>query len=129
MTKLSKNMSLSEFACRDGSDVPSYYLSNVKELARRLQVLRDLIGTPIQITSGYRTDSHNAKVGGAKSSQHLTASAADIQATGWSPLQLALLWQGMVDLGLIPDGGLGVYSKWIHVDIGKPRRWGPKAKE
>ena len=31
------------------------------------------------ITSGYRTASHNTKVGGSRSSQHLLGRAADIQ--------------------------------------------------
>ena len=69
--KLTKNFTRQEFDCKDGTKVPNEFLPNVQELAENLQVLRDYIGESVMITgSGYRTPSHNAKVGGAKNSQH-----------------------------------------------------------
>ena len=41
--KLTKNFSLSEFACKDGTTVPYQYMPNVQELANNLQVLRDYL--------------------------------------------------------------------------------------
>ena len=41
------------------------------------------------ITSGYRTASHNTKVGGSRSSQHLLGRAADIQVQDTDPLAVA----------------------------------------
>ena len=44
-----------------------------------LQPLRDKLGKPIIINSGYRNPEYNASVGGVKNSQHLTGCAADIR--------------------------------------------------
>ncbi len=50
--KLTKNFSLSEFACNDGSEFPLDVIENIKELAINLQILRDYIAMPIAINSG-----------------------------------------------------------------------------
>ena len=47
-----------------------------------LQPLRDVLGVPIRITSGYRSSRVNAAVGGARSSYHLLGAAADITFPG-----------------------------------------------
>jgi hypothetical protein len=41
MSKLTENFSLSEFRCKDGTDVPDEYMDNVRELAENLQALRE----------------------------------------------------------------------------------------
>ena len=64
--QLSPNFKVREFACK-GSDV--VLLDD--ELVVLLQCIREHFGKPVTITSGYRTASHNTKVGGSKSSQHL----------------------------------------------------------
>jgi len=76
---LTKNFKLKEFRCRDGSDVPEDLMGNVRLLAENLQVLRDHIGKPIRIISGYRSKKYNTKINGAKRSQHMLAKAADIK--------------------------------------------------
>ena len=43
-----------------------------------LQPLRDAIGRPVYITSGYRSAKLNARVGGVPNSYHLRGLAADI---------------------------------------------------
>ena len=84
--KLENNFSLSEFRCRDGSDVPEELMDNVRLLAENLQVLRDYIGRPVKIISGYRSPDYNKKIGGAKRSQHMLAKAADIKIEGMERL-------------------------------------------
>lgn len=123
--KLTKNFSQSEFDCKDGTKVPEVFFLNVKELAENLQVLRDEIGVPISITgSGYRTKKHNDKVGGAKYSQHLTAKAADINAKGYTPIELYNAIQGLINDGKMKEGGLGLYNGFVHYDIrGTKARW------
>ena len=44
-----------------------------------LQPLRDYVGRPIIVNSGYRTKVVNRLVGGVKNSQHLTGEAADLR--------------------------------------------------
>lgn len=123
--KLTKNFSLSEFDCKDGTKVPSTFIPNAKEVAKNLQVLRDYLDVPIRITgSGYRTPSHNAKVKGAKNSQHLTCSAADINADGITPKELAIHIEHLILNHKMKQGGIGIYKGFIHYDIrGKKARW------
>lgn len=51
---------------------------NIEILALRLQQVRDIIGEPIVITSGFRSPEVNKAVGGAERSDHLVGRAADI---------------------------------------------------
>ena len=73
--QLSPAFRVREFRCRDGTDT----ILIDEGLVVVLQCIREHFGKPVTITSGYRTASHNAKVGGSKSSQHLLGRAADIQ--------------------------------------------------
>ena len=77
--KITQNFSLSEFRCKDGTDVPEELMDNVSLLCENLQVLRDEIGKPIRVISGYRSPKYNRRIGGARRSQHMTANAADIK--------------------------------------------------
>lgn len=123
--KLTTNFSLEEFKCKDGTPVPGEYLPNVTELAKNLQVLRDSLGVAVRITgSGYRTPSHNKKVGGARLSQHLYAKAADINADGFTPKQLHAKIEELIREGKMKQGGLGLYKGFVHYDIrGTKARW------
>lgn len=123
--KLTKNFNREEFDCKDGTIVPSKYLLNVKEVAENLQVLRDYLEVPVSVTgSGYRTPTHNKKVKGAKNSQHLTASGADINAEGYEPKQLAEVIERLILKGKMKQGGIGIYPNFVHYDIrGIKARW------
>lgn len=66
---------LSEFMCKccgKGADIVR------PELLQALQRVRDDWGKPMTIDCGYRCPAHNAAVGGAPDSAHLTGQAADI---------------------------------------------------
>lgn len=51
---------------------------NIRKLARQLQKVRNILGEPLRISSGYRPPDLNREVGGADGSYHLSASAADV---------------------------------------------------
>ncbi|RWW99719.1 YcbK family protein [Flavobacterium cerinum] len=123
--ELTKNFSLKEFGCKDGTPVPKVYYDNVQELANNLQILRDHLGVSVEITgSGYRTPSHNKKVKGAANSQHLIAKAADINAKGHAPKALAAIIEKLINDGKMKQGGIGIYSGFVHYDIrGTKARW------
>ena len=57
-------------------------VKNLKRLCRWLERLRERVGKPIIINSGYRSEAVNKTVGGAKGSNHLTGCAADIRVAG-----------------------------------------------
>lgn len=82
-------------------------------------------GKRIVVTSGFRDPQHNARVGGAKHSQHLLCDAADIQMVGVSKWDLARYFRSRADIG-----GVGTYcsTNSIHVDIGRRRDWNWKCR-
>lgn len=122
--KLTDNFSLDEFKCRDGSEVPPEYMENVRELSKNLQVLRDYIGKPIIVISGYRSLEYNTKIDGAKKSQHLKARAADIVIAGMKPSEVKLAILHLIDSGKMKQGGIGQYTTFVHYDVrGYKSRW------
>ncbi len=94
-----------------------------------LNLLHDItqrLGTskPIQLISGYRSSSTNAKLhdrssGVAKHSLHMDGMAADIRIPGHDLSELHKVAAAM------QGGGVGYYPKsdFIHVDVGRIRYW------
>lgn len=122
--KLSKNFTLDEFKSKDGAPTPPDVLENLRELAKNLQVLRDYLGKPIKINSGYRSPAHNAKVKGAKNSMHVKGKAADIVVQGYTPTQLAAVIFKLIEEKKMRQGGVGIYPTFVHYDIrGTKARW------
>ncbi|EFL89131.1 peptidase M15A [Ahrensia sp. R2A130] len=77
-------------------------------------------GKPVVITSGFRSQSYNRRIRGARNSTHTKCLAADIQVEGVSKWQLAKYMRS------IPGrGGVGTYcwTKSVHIDIGAKRAW------
>lgn len=116
MTKSTKNFRAEEFAC------PCCGRNEIKDsLVDALQALRDLIKKPIIVNSGYRCAKHNQEVGGARNSQHVKGTAADIWVKGMPPTTLAYMAE---QIPAFRDGGIGVYPTWVHVDTrGYRARW------
>lgn len=122
--QLTNNFNLEEFRCHDGTPVPNELLPNIELLAANLQKLRDYLGEPVRVNSGYRTPVYNAKVGGKKKSQHLLAKAADITVKSKTPKQLAAIIEKLIANGTMLQGGLGVYPGFVHYDVRKTKaRW------
>jgi uncharacterized protein YcbK (DUF882 family) len=113
--KLTTNFNLSEFN-KHGFVISDTVFQNIFALAKNLQVLRDEVGKPIKITSGYRSPEHNAKVGGVKSSKHITGEAADFKIAGMTPKEVAAVIEKLIAAGKMEEGGIGIYSTWVHYD-------------
>lgn len=104
--------------------MPDGVLVNIKKLAENLQVIRNYIGLPVIINSAYRTPSHNKKVGGSPTSQHLYGKASDIWVKSMSPEQVRAVILELIQEGKISEGGVGIYNNFIHYDIrGNRARW------
>ena len=107
--KVGQHFKVKEFACKDGSQVVfiDSYLVSI------LDILRNEVGKPIIINSGYRTPKRNEEVGGAKYSYHMRGMAADIRVDGMSAKELANKLNEIV-----PDEcGIIVYKSWVHFDV------------
>ena len=97
---LMKYFSIAEFLRSDAADkyqvsnMPAdeellAVLNNINALVNNvLDPLRAMIGRPIIITSGYRSQQVNELVGGSKTSQHLSGKAADIHIKGYTIQQM-----------------------------------------
>ena len=83
---LSEHFKLSEFEKSATAEkyhidnsVPSQYIPVLQQLCKVvLEPLRSFVGKPIIITSGYRCNQLNVKVGGVYASQHTLGEAADL---------------------------------------------------
>ena len=123
---MTKNFSLKEFNSKDGSKMPSEVYLNIVKLVGQLQFLRDYTGRAITVNSAYRSPEHNSKIGGSLSSQHLLGKAADITIEGLKPSEVYMIIDELIDMGLMLEGGLGLYEKkgFVHYDIRKNKaRW------
>jgi uncharacterized protein YcbK (DUF882 family) len=114
--KVSTNFHVREYACKDGAELVLIH----PKLAEILQKIRTHFGRPVTITSAFRTEAHNKKVGGEANSQHLYGRAADIKVTGVTPKKVAEYAET-----LLPNtGGIGIYSNFTHIDCRqKKARW------
>lgn len=117
---------LKDFECRCGCGLHPDGVPD--ELCSLVDAIREELGYPILITSGYRCIKHNAKVGGALGSIHLTGKAADlvVYAPKLSPDEYKQIRNKLyyIAMRLNPDGGVGLYNWGVHVDTrGKRARW------
>jgi uncharacterized protein YcbK (DUF882 family) len=111
---LSPHFSRSEFRCKHcGALVgPDAQLVDV------LEYTRALTGRPLRVVSGYRCPTHNARVGGVPSSQHVHGTAADIPPGRLREDQARAFGAT----------GIGLRGEWVvHVDVrsrkGPPAVW------
>lgn len=114
--QLTQNFSIREFMCKDGTHVPEHLLYNVRQLASNLQIIRSYLGTPLFITSGYRTSIYNKNVGGAVGSQHLLANAADVKSRDFSPFYVFSQIRELMKSGKIEAGCVILYNTFVHYD-------------
>lgn len=116
--KVSRNFTVREFRCHDGSD----RILIDTDMVAKLQQIRDYFGRPVLIGSGYRTLAYNARIGGADGSHHTTGKAVDfdvgIGKAAISPMLVAMYADA------IGCGGVGRYIRtdgqsWVHIDVGR----------
>lgn len=119
---LSPSFTLDEFlvsqtaARHDISMAPSQYvIDNLTRLCETiLQPLRDDLGVPIVITSGWRPEELNRLIGGSETSQHIHGEAADIRAVGKKPAEVVTRIQY---LDLTYHQLIHEFGQWTHVSV------------
>ena len=84
-----------------------------------LEPVRERLGRPIIVNSGYRCPIHNAAVGGVANSQHLRGEAADLHCYDNRRLARIIVEQGRYDQ-------LIIYPTFVHVSY---KRNGPNRRQ
>ena len=122
---LSKNFSLEEM-CRSNTarvkglpNVPNAeQVKNLQQLCKNvLQPLRDHLGKPVVINSGFRSQAVNMAVGGANNSQHMKGEAADIKCKDYPYAKQIYAWimdNLKFDQVILERKGNAV---WVHVSF------------
>lgn len=115
-------MTRSEAASRlgDANQPPPEAVEALKALCEHvLEPLREAMGKPMRVNSGYRGPVANKAVGGSATSQHCKGEAADIEFDGFDNKKLA---QKIVDMKLPFDQIILEFYKpgdpnsgWVHV--------------
>lgn len=110
-----KNFSPQELASRREGEL----MINEKAMDA-LQRLRELLGRPMIVNSGYRSAAHNKALGAAPNSYHMRAMAFDVRMDNQNPQEFERLAR---QAGFT---GFGYYVKngFMHIDIGPARTWG-----
>jgi len=96
-----------------------------------LQYIRTLSGSPIRVTSTYRTLLHNTAIGGSRTSQHMVGRAIDFQWINNNTYELTRLHtqmndpnsplrQNLWDIGI---RGFGYYQTFCHIDTRPQDKW------
>jgi hypothetical protein len=111
--KVSDHFYSTEFDCH-GSGCCSQTVVNDK-LPVHLEMIRNHFKVPVTITSPYRCQTHNSRVGGAVGSRHSKGDACDIVVKGVPPRTVA---QYCESIGIL---GIGLYETqsdgyFVHID-------------
>lgn len=116
---LSDSFVLADFDCQ--CERPSCDVTLVDDaLVEGLQTLSSYGGI-LRVNSGYRCPAHNKEIGGATNSFHMKGQAADVSGRLMVPI---LLYVKAEQIPCFRDGGIGLYSSFIHVDVrGHRTRW------
>jgi zinc D-Ala-D-Ala carboxypeptidase len=118
--QLSKYFSLSEMIKSDTAerlkiDNTPYprHIKSLRSLCTNvLDPIREAVGKPVYVTSGYRCRPLNKAVNGSTRSQHIRGEAADIYVKGMTPKQL---FDFILSLDLEFDQIIDEFGEWVHI--------------
>jgi uncharacterized protein YcbK (DUF882 family) len=125
------HLSWRELACHDDARTPypeKWRQTRLPALRHAFETIRHACGDrPIRVLSGYRTKTHNRRIGGARKSQHLEGRALDLRPpTGMKMRQFETIVESVITEGTTAIRGMGRYHRFIHIDV-RPRpklaRW------
>lgn len=118
---LSSNFTLAELtfsqtaARHDWDNTPNATeIANLTRLASLLEQVRNVIGRPILINSGFRSKKVNDAVGSLDTSQHRTGCAADIRVSNMTPDQIC---QSIKASGIQFDQLIREFDRWVHISV------------
>jgi len=125
--KLGRNFSLDEMtfsqtAVRQGirNEPDAQEIEALRALVTNvLDPLRDHLGKPVNVSSGFRSGTLNRAIGGASTSQHCLGQAADINVPGMSVAEVVAVIR---KLKLPFDQLIDEFGSWVHVSYSPRNR-------
>lgn len=96
---------------------PKYFwqVQNIIKTAEYLDKIRDMLGAPIIVNSGYRTKEVNQAVKGSANSYHLYGRAADITTSPFRYQELCDILKREKERGNLVE--LKLYTNYIHIAV------------
>ncbi len=120
-----RNFNWSEFHSKDGSGFSGGKVGaatvreNVRRMMWKLEAVRKKAGdSPVIINSGFRSVSHNSRVGGASNSMHMYGVAADIRVSGKTPAQVRSIVRTSGFSGSYAEGNYNHVDSRIEYNYG-----------
>jgi len=130
--QLSEHFSLAEFTVTNTgkpNQPTNDYLPNLLAIAETMEEVREALGYPIRISSGYRSELVNKLVKGSPTSAHLKGLACDFVCPGFgTPKQVAL---AIIDAGIAKDVDQLILEykttksnggDWVHIGLAEVNR-------
>lgn len=120
---LTRNFALAEFVnpaeAEVFKDLPMrvLYESRLGLLAFALQQVRDELGMPLVVTSGWRSKARNKAVGGSPTSDHPSGYSADVKCPFITSAKLAACFVSAEKRGLIRFDQLILYPWHVHISV------------
>ena len=122
MTQLTTHFSLRELAhsataqrLNINNEPSKLILERLKNTAEKMETVRRLLGgQPIFVTSGYRSPTLNAAIGGAKNSAHKSGYAVDFKVSFMSVKDTV---EKIRASGIKYDQLINEYDRWVHISF------------
>ena len=117
-----EEMTASQEAARRGIDnTPSeQIIANLRVMCDKLEAVREFLGRPMIVSSGYRCPELNTAIGGAPNSAHMTGFAVDFICPAFgSPVAVC---RAIENSGLQYDQLIHEYARWTHLSFAPQQR-------
>ena len=110
-----EELTFSEMAIRHGfNNTPSpEVLANLKVLASHLEDVRNVLGNPVRISSGYRSPVVNSLVGSKPSSAHVKGLAADFTCPDFGSVRDIV--HAIIGSDIQYDQVIYEFNSWCHI--------------
>ena len=119
MTQLTPHFSLAEMTTTSTGipNIPTgQLLQNLNYTAQQMEKVRQILGTPIQINSAYRSDAVNRAVGGVTTSAHSYGFAVDFVSPKFgTPYEICAK---LIAAGMKFDQLIMEKNRWTHIGFG-----------
>lgn len=96
--------------------------SNIDSTMWRMDEVREALGKPVRITSGYRSPAVNSRIGGSATSDHMKGLAVDFVCANMDPIDICDV---ILDAYIEFDQLIAEYrngKRWVHIGFGQGMR-------